>query len=183
MSRWPAMTLEERFWGKVDKSGANGCWLWTSAHDSHGYGRFFVSIEDKKHAAHRLSWVLCGGEEPADREICHRCDNPQCVNPAHLFLGTHLDNVRDAATKGRLGSWKRRLTDEQFREIETAPWFHGITEALAAKYGVGQQTISRIRNGKQRRSQPNWKGNTRYPFGPAFQKVRSVDCVVRGWVS
>lgn len=96
----------ERFWSKVDRKG--DCWLWLGALDRKGYGRF--SVGNSRHAdgsrrnsmvaAHRFSFEQTGG--PAGSLfVLHRCDNPRCVRPEHLFLGTNLDNVRDMDAKGR----------------------------------------------------------------------------------
>jgi hypothetical protein len=93
------MTVEERFWAKVDKrSGPDSCWTWTAAKTLRGYGRFM--LDGKARLAHRLAWRLAGGTE-AEALVCHRCDNPSCVNPAHLFLGDQFDNMRDMTAKGR----------------------------------------------------------------------------------
>lgn len=85
------------FWSRVDKSGQ--CWLWVGARTSAGYGHFYIG----KLAiyAHRFSWQIINGEIPKGLLICHHCDNPPCVNPNHLFLGTLSDNARDSAAKGR----------------------------------------------------------------------------------
>ena len=94
-------TLEERFWAKVDKRGDDECWMWTSTCNWRGYGRFWIGYD--RFAAHRIAWGLHYGEPPpADLDVCHHCDNPGCVNPHHLFLGTARDNMQDASRKGRL---------------------------------------------------------------------------------
>lgn len=89
-----------RFWAKVDKSaGPDGCWPWTGGRLPFGYGIFQMGTGPKK--AHRVSWAMAHGSVPEDLLVLHRCDNPPCVNPDHLFLGTHADNASDKMKKGR----------------------------------------------------------------------------------
>lgn len=90
-------SVEERFWPKVDKSG--DCWTWTASLSRSGYGGF--GFRGKVWKAHRVSYVLAYGEIPDGAHILHSCDNPPCVNPAHLRAGTRSDNMQDKVRRGR----------------------------------------------------------------------------------
>lgn len=92
----------ETFWNRVDKSGE--CWEWLGGKDRDGYGR--IVINGKWWGSHRLSYTLVKGEIPKGLVICHSCDNPGCVNPSHLFVGTQTDNVKDMDSKGRRVNWR-----------------------------------------------------------------------------
>lgn len=92
----PVAPLPERFWAKVQKG--QDCWLWSGSTNGR-YGR--IVVDGKNTPAHRVSWTLHNGPVPDDRSVCHHCDNPLCVRPDHLFLGTQSDNMRDCAAKGR----------------------------------------------------------------------------------
>lgn len=96
--KFPQGSAEERFWRYVEKTG--DCWNWTGGRGGDGYGHFYAE-NDSRVMAHRFSYRIHNGEIPDGLIICHRCDNPSCVRPDHLFLGTHLDNVRDMFSKGR----------------------------------------------------------------------------------
>ena len=98
--------LSDRFWAKVGVGSPGECWEWQAFCLPNGYGTIGVGSEingtNRKAYAHRVSWELAHGPIPAGMDVCHTCDNPPCVNSAHLFLGTKSDNMRDASAKGRI---------------------------------------------------------------------------------
>jgi hypothetical protein len=108
---------EDRFWKKVDKSGE--CWIWTGCVDVTGYGVVGVNAYPMK--SHRFSWVITNGPVPDGLFVLHKCDNRVCVNPDHLFLGTHQDNMADRDKKGRQIHGERhassKLTELQVADI------------------------------------------------------------------
>ena len=87
----------KRFWDKVEKT--DGCWMWTASTFNDGYGKF--KFEGKNRRAHRMSWIIENGEIPEGMLVMHSCDNPLCVNPSHLSLGTPKENTRDMVNKNR----------------------------------------------------------------------------------
>lgn len=139
-----------RFWAKVDKaSSPSGCWLWIAG-TSGGYGRF--NIGGRVEGAHRVAWALRVGPLPDGMDVLHNCpggDNPRCVNPAHLFLGTQSDNDRDMWAKGRArpgrtpgeAHHRARLTEADVRAIRSSS---DRQCDLVRRYGVSQATIWQI---------------------------------------
>lgn len=135
------------FWKKVTVT--DGCWLWTGSTNGSGYGEIRSKEIGGKRYAHRFSWELEFGPIPKGGEVCHSCDQPSCVNPEHLFLGSHHDNMLDAKAKNRMPAGERngqaKLTIDQVREIRSTT---GLTaESIARKFNVSRSLISLILRG------------------------------------
>lgn len=145
------------FWGKIEKeSDPGGCWVWEGAMDDLGYGR--VRFEGKVMLTHRLAYALAYGDLGDGDCVCHKCDNPRCCNPAHLFKGSRLDNNLDMVQKGRHGArispgyhkageqhWCAKLSEQQVAEIAIMYRKGGISQRkLAEQYRVSQRTIAKI---------------------------------------
>lgn len=139
-------TVETRFWSRVNKKK---CWTWTGAVSAEGYGT--LRINSKTWLAHRFAWTLTYGSVANDTCVLHRCDNPPCVNPDHLFSGDRSINNKDKVLKGRqsrhdgIKNPNAKLTTEQIKEIRAlyATGQYKQVE-LAARFGVIQPHISRI---------------------------------------
>lgn len=150
MARSRPRPVEERFWEKVDKTGPNGCWLWTSA-TVLGYGVFWLDGRNMK--AHRLAFELLVGTIPEGEGyhgtcVCHHCDNPLCVNPAHLFLGSVADNAADCSRKFRKNpgeqNHKAKLTDANVVVARLEHQLGASVRGLARKYGVDKSTMAAV---------------------------------------
>lgn len=156
----PITDVLTRFWRKVRKT--DSCWLWTGTPNRDGYGRFRYGLSNKyggvEKMAHRVSWELANGAIPEGMVICHKCDNPPCVNPDHLFMGTSLDNSRDRDQKGRTLSGERnpisKLTWEKVSLIRTMRAAGSKQQPLADMFGVSQAVISDIVLGKRWTNSP-----------------------------
>jgi len=128
------------------------CWEWVAARNKTGYGAFAFNGK-RGGGAHRAAWVFANGEIRAGLFVCHKCDHPPCVNPDHLFLGTHADNLADARAKGRGARGETHghtvLTETQVRRVRQLYETGSFTQKeIAARYGVGVGTIGGIVNGK-----------------------------------
>lgn len=145
----------EKWLSQVDKTpgqGPNGdCWIWTGQTKRGNYGVFYWPLL-RVMGAHIASYCLHTGDmSTSGFAICHHCDNPPCVNPAHLFKGTHSDNVQDAMEKGRMALGDKnpnaKLTDEEAAEIKRRKANGEKTSVLMVEFGVSKPTIDRVARG------------------------------------
>jgi len=149
MSVGTASETEARFFEKVSPEPNTGCWLWTAYTKSAGYGQFWYLGRWK--LAHRASYDMFVGKVPDGVLVCHKCDVPGCVNPDHLFLGTHQDNTDDMVRKGRdfhpkgEDNSSAKLSKLQVAAIrrDARPQRH-----IALEYSVSQQLVSQIKTHK-----------------------------------
>lgn|SRR5574343_112608 len=145
----PKISTEERFWRHVSKTD-NGCWIWTAHRSKSGYGMFWMpgtnGSKDTNLRAHRVSWILTHGEIPNNLWVLHRCDNPPCVNPLHLFLGTGKDNTQDMISKGRYKNnshhLRGKMTGEKNRRATITNSQVPVIRELLAQ-GMKQSKIAR----------------------------------------
>ena len=146
-------TFEQRFWERVNRGDVNSCWEWKACRGKEGYGQ--LKKRRKMVLAHRLSYILSFGEIADNICVLHRCDNPPCVNPKHLFLGTREDNNKDKKNKGRQPSHvgnhnpNRKINAEQVKQIrELYATGNYLQKELSKLFGVNQPHISRIIRGE-----------------------------------
>ena len=135
-----------RFWNKVEKDGPGGCWIWSSATNTFGYGKF--ELDYKMVSAHRIAYELAKGPIPKGKYICHTCDNRRCVNPEHLYPGTAFQNAQDRINRGHQSNGsKRRLTKTQVVELRLLASAGVPFENLCKRFDRELKTISCIVNG------------------------------------
>jgi hypothetical protein len=148
----------DTFMARVAVNPGSDCWLWTGPVNADGYGRPAHGGE----SSHRMAWRFANGPIPKGLCVCHKCDVRNCVNPDHLFLGTHLENIQDAARKGRMkgkenspfvaghkyatgaANHKAKLDDDKVREIRRRHAAGEPKRGLAAEFGVSRANISQI---------------------------------------
>ncbi|RUR38499.1 HNH endonuclease [Vreelandella populi] len=164
----------ERFHEKYIVDEESGCWLWQAAKRSTGYGA--MKVGGLKESAHRISYTVFKGPIPEGLWVLHKCDNPQCVNPNHLFAGTPLANSQDMHAKGRQryvgqkGKDNPRsvLTENQVKEVIKLIAKGMTNRAIANRFGVSHGAISLIRLGKC------WPDIPRPPDNENFKPYRSL---------
>jgi hypothetical protein len=155
-------TVEQRFWGKVARRGPDECWMWTGLPKATGYG--YLTVDRRHIPAHRLSWSINNGRDiPDGLWVLHSCDTPMCVNPAHLRLGDHQENMRDVARRLRAAGERNsfhKLTEADVLAIR-ADYARGVSSAeLAARHSVVRQTIIGIVARTAWRHLPEAEGRT-----------------------
>jgi hypothetical protein len=156
------MTLVSRFWSKVSQGSTSDCWPWNGTKSIQGYGVFV--IDGKSRVASRVAYMLAKGSIPIGKCVCHTCDNRLCVNPAHLFVGSKVDNNRDRDSKGRQArgrlhgfalhperiargerASKAKLSAKDVRAIRERYTAGGVTiRALGAQYGISHTSVRYI---------------------------------------
>lgn len=148
----PLSDPAQRFWSKVQKTET--CWNWTGS-KVQGYGVFSMGVHRRGIRAHRLSYEWAHGVTlPIGIVVCHHCDNPQCVRPEHLFVGTTADNVRDKVAKNRHDHGERhamaKMTEAQAVESIRRYYAGGVTQAeIGQQLGIGRNAVSRLVNGRR----------------------------------
>lgn len=136
--------LRERFERHIRVS--DGCYEWTGGLTSKGYAQIRFGNKHQQSLAHRVAWKIYMGTIPDGLYVCHQCDNPKCVRIGHLFLGTQFDNMRDCASKGRMGN--RKLSIDDVMQIVARARSGETGRSLAKEFNVEPSTISNIKNRK-----------------------------------
>lgn len=153
MARFSEKTMLERFEEKFIPVTESGCWIWTAGTHNRGYGHFHTGRKDQRRGkcemAHRLAYELYHGYRPKPNEcVCHKCDTPLCVNPAHLFIGSHRDNMEDMANKGRSGR-HATIPESVILDIILS---EDSLKNLSNKYAIDAGYCSRLKNRKTKRA-------------------------------
>ena len=149
-------TVPGRFWSKVDKTGPlhpvlGRCWVWTGGKYQNGYGMFWY--KGKNRGAHRIAWEINEGVDPGELAVLHHCDNPSCVRPSHLFLGTDSDNTKDMYSKVRDGAPEgetchfAKLTESKVQKIRNQCREGLSVQVVARNFDVSRSTVYRILEG------------------------------------
>jgi len=163
--------LSERFWSKVDRRGDDECWAWMANKNNKGYGMISPGDGGSKRLAHRMSWQLANGTIPVGLCVLHKCDNPPCVNPSHLFLGTYQDNAIDKVAKGR-AVYNPAIGERHPQAVYTEAEVVELRRRLAAgeRVRVLAREIGRPASGIRRiREGTSW---AHLSSGPIVQKLK-----------
>lgn len=155
-------SVRERFNNMVSRGAEDdACWQWGGSKDRAGYGKLHVDRKGHPRKAHRVSWTIHNGEIPDGLHVLHRCDNRECTNPRHLFLGTHIENMADAKAKSRpMGprpgavsvnvgesNPRAKLTRAKVEHIRSAVAAGETQRSVADRFGVSQQAVSKVVHG------------------------------------
>jgi len=158
-----ANDYQKRFWSKVQIVGSNKCWEWKAHKTPSGYGTFWMN--NTNYRAHRVAWMISNGDIPNGLVICHKCDNPSCCNPNHLFMGTVQDNANDELSKGRYprgeNHYACKMSDATVKLIKKhfqTGDLNGVE--IAKKYNINHSTAYRIKNGNHRVRETGWNTKT-----------------------
>lgn len=142
-------SLVDAFWSNVAPGKSGDCWEWRGCRDKNGYG--LVQYQKRQYRVHRVSYLLHYGEFSGDLLVCHECDNPPCVNPWHLFLGTNAENTADRDRKGRAArgeeSNRAKLTEADVLEIRAMAASGSRTKEMTDRFGISYNMIGAIARG------------------------------------
>jgi hypothetical protein len=161
----PARDLRERFDEKYVVDTKSGCWIWTDHRNRDGYG--VINVQGSNKLAHRVAYELLVGQIPPDKHVLHKCDNPWCVNPLCLWLGTDADNVADRDAKGRQARGDTHgiavLNEQTAAEVKWLGLYsHYSCRVIGERYGIGQSAVDHILHGRRWANvqpiKPDWYG-------------------------
>lgn len=155
----PHAPFAERWAAGADRSNPDACWIWTKTTSKAGYGQ--IARHKPGEYAHRIAYEMHYGVSVAGLDVCHHCDTPVCVNPAHLFLGTALDNMRDRSRKGRSDGPAPKLTAAQVREIRALRGTLSQAE-IGRRFGVSPGAVQKIHQGRLRRNDIAYNNGSKY---------------------
>lgn len=160
-----------RFWSKVSRGATDACWEWRASRNGQGYGEF--GLRDRNVKAHRVSYVIANGSIQDDLDVLHTCDNPPCCNPAHLFQGTHTDNMQDMLHKGRHGlkSHPERAARGERHGIHT----HIESRPRGEKNGNAKLTIEQVAQIRELRKQGVLQRVLATMFGVSVSEISLID--------